>query len=272
MSNVIKSTRIKKGEKCKLAQKKEETSAEELTEGQAERYSPSSVKKAKQDLKSEIEAKRKAILNQAQKEAKQIKEKAQKEAKEIKEEIKKEAKEKAKKEANKLKEKAEEKGYQEGLKQGREDGRQEVLKQFKDFYEQLKQESTRLDEYVKREFSQLSDELINLAVQISERILRQKLKFDKESLKDIVTAALRQANGESQVEIRVNPEDIKFLEEKKEELLAVNGAIQKINLIPDGEIELGGCIVETDFGGIDATVSSQLEAIEDELMEVTHNE
>ena len=45
----------------------------------------------------------------------------------------------------------------------------------------------------------------------------------------------------------------------------VNG----INIIEDSTVDKGGCIVETDFGAIDARISSQLAELETKIMEVS---
>ena len=45
----------------------------------------------------------------------------------------------------------------------------------------------------------------------------------------------------------------------------VNG----ISVIEDSSVDKGGCIVETDFGAIDARISSQLAELESKIMEIS---
>ena len=40
-------------------------------------------------------------------------------------------------------------------------------------------------------------------------------------------------------------------------------------ILEDSSVEKGGCIVETDFGAIDARISSQLTELENKILEVS---
>ena len=51
-----------------------------------------------------------------------------------------------------------------------------------------------------------------------------------------------------------------------------NNSFEKVKIITDESIKVGGCIIETNFGGVDATVLSQLEEIETELLDVDSDE
>ena len=45
--------------------------------------------------------------------------------------------------------------------------------------------------------------------------------------------------------------------------------IKGIVVLEDSSVEKGGCIVETDFGAIDARISSQLNELEEKIMEIS---
>ena len=40
-------------------------------------------------------------------------------------------------------------------------------------------------------------------------------------------------------------------------------------MLEDSSVERGGCIVETDFGAIDARISSQLAELEEKILEIS---
>ena len=42
-----------------------------------------------------------------------------------------------------------------------------------------------------------------------------------------------------------------------------------ITVLEDSSVEKGGCIVETDFGAIDARISSQLTELENKILDVS---
>ncbi len=45
--------------------------------------------------------------------------------------------------------------------------------------------------------------------------------------------------------------------------------IKGITVIEDSSVDKGGCIVETDFGAIDARISSQLSELESKILEIS---
>ena len=44
-------------------------------------------------------------------------------------------------------------------------------------------------------------------------------------------------------------------------------SIKNITVAEDSSVEKGGCIIETDFGAIDARISSQLNELEQKILE-----
>jgi len=46
-------------------------------------------------------------------------------------------------------------------------------------------------------------------------------------------------------------------------------SIKNITVAEDSSVEKGGCIVETDFGAIDARISSQLNELEQKILEIS---
>ena len=45
--------------------------------------------------------------------------------------------------------------------------------------------------------------------------------------------------------------------------------IKNISVVEDSSVEKGGCIVETDFGAIDARISSQLNELETQILNIS---
>ena len=45
--------------------------------------------------------------------------------------------------------------------------------------------------------------------------------------------------------------------------------VKSITVVEDTTVDLGGCIIETDFGEIDARISSQLNEIQHKVLEMT---
>jgi flagellar assembly protein FliH len=44
--------------------------------------------------------------------------------------------------------------------------------------------------------------------------------------------------------------------------------VKSVTVLEDSSVDRGGCIIETDFGQIDARISSQLHEIEEKIVEL----
>ena len=83
-----------------------------------------------------------------------------------------------------------------------------------------------------------------------------------------VVQALKKVKGRGDVTLRVNLADIKLTTEHTQDFIREVENIQNIHIVEDSSVEKGGCIVETDFGAIDARISSQLGELETQILNI----
>ncbi len=108
---------------------------------------------------------------------------------------------------------------------------------------------------------------VGLATAIAERIIQRELENRPELPLDFVRSALDLAAGKGRVVVRMNPNDYQTLKPKAEMVLdEFRRQNQEVELVVDAAIAPGGCRVDTEFGGIDQQVQSQLERIREELV------
>jgi flagellar biosynthesis/type III secretory pathway protein FliH len=65
--------------------------------------------------------------------------------------------------------------------------------------------------------------------------------------------------------LRINPDDLSFVEEWRPELFEKFKTLKSIVVNPDSTIQRGGCLLETPCGDIDARIETQLEIIGESL-------
>ncbi|AGB40627.1 flagellar biosynthesis/type III secretory pathway protein [Halobacteroides halobius DSM 5150] len=246
MSNVIKSNQVKSGKKFNF------TKAPQREQSQNESLANESKMQAEQ------------IVIEAKKEAEQIIDDAKEEARQIKQQAKQEVE--AKVEAAVAD--AKEEGYQAGFNQGQAKAQDEVTDRVNHLIDNINAEVNKVSKLLDKELSTYKVEMIQLAIAISKRVIRQELTLNSKAVKAIVEDTLSLIDDDTGIKVRVNPSDLEVLDGAQEELVVANGRLDTIQLVADQSIELGGCIIETDFGGIDATISSQLAEIENKLLEV----
>jgi len=73
------------------------------------------------------------------------------------------------------------------------------------------------------------------------------------------------------ITIRVNSEDFDYIENIKQGFAAKFRELHSIKLVSDLSIERGGCLLETQYGDIDARIGTQLEKIFQSLKDVYNN-
>jgi len=102
------------------------------------------------------------------------------------------------------------------------------------------------------------ENIVELALDIAEKIVAEHVKLNPETVTKIAKKALLLAVEREHIVIRVNSEDLEAMKKAKEDLMCAMDGIEKIELIADRRIRRGGCVIETNAGNIDAGIESQL--------------
>lgn len=106
---------------------------------------------------------------------------------------------------------------------------------------------------------------VRLAASIAERLVQRELSHSPEISLAWIREALELVTGESRVTLHLNPADFETLGERAQHLVGSLSKVGAANVLPDPEIQLGGCRVDTDFGSIDQQLSQKLKRIEEDL-------
>lgn len=109
-------------------------------------------------------------------------------------------------------------------------------------------------------------DLLQLALIVAKQIIKQEITLDRRILAQFVYEA---TNGitDNEIVICFNPDDYQKVADNRNSFLA--GVEEKINVTikSDQTVSLGGCIVETQSGVVDARIETQLENVFARLME-----
>ena len=112
---------------------------------------------------------------------------------------------------------------------------------------------------------QWEQKALNLATGIAEKIIQSELHNRPEIVLNQVRGALSLTSPKQQLELKLNPLDLEIIGSSMDQLLTSLGRIGNTAIVPDENIERGGCLVLTEFGVIDNQIRSQLDRIEAEL-------
>ena len=160
---------------------------------------------------------------------------------------------------------ARQEGFDQGSSEGYDKGKAEVERLIERMHKVLEAVMQRREEILQDTETQIVELVILMA--------RKVIKILSENQKNVImantVAALRKVKTRGNVTLRVNIEDVKLTTAHAEEFIQHVENVQGITVQEDSAVEKGGCIVETDFGAIDARISSQLTELENKILEVS---
>jgi flagellar assembly protein FliH len=155
-------------------------------------------------------------------------------------------------------------GRDEGHVAGYQEGRTEAQRVIERFHVVLAKAIERRHEIIRES----EEQVVHLVLSIARKVV----KVISESHREVVIANIEQAltrlQQKSDVVVRVNLADLPLVTEQREELLQSAERAGKITIAEDTTIDPGGCVIETDFGEIDARIAAQLQEIEDRILEI----
>ena len=111
--------------------------------------------------------------------------------------------------------------------------------------------------------NRLEADLVTLALQIAKKIVAREVTIDREIALTLVKISLGKLHNRSVAEVHLNPEDFSFVQAHREKL-DFRGSLE---LVEDRSIPVGGCLIHTETGDIDARIESQFEEIAHGLLE-----
>lgn len=197
------------------------------------------------------------IKSQAQKEAQDIVEKAKAEAQDIISN--------AKIEEKSIFEKSKTDGFKAGHEEGYKAGNEEAQRLVERIHKMIEAVQAKRQEIL----DNTEQQIVNLVILIARKVVKIMSENQKSVIMSNVLQALKKVKGSGDVTLRVNLADVKLTTEHIKDFIRQVENIKNISVVEDSSVEKGGCIVETDFGAIDARISSQLNELETQILNIS---
>ncbi|HDY88388.1 MAG TPA: hypothetical protein ENH82_09805 [bacterium] len=161
-------------------------------------------------------------------------------------------------------------GYDKGFNDGKEKeyaDREDYLNEhFSDRFkvvEKLVGEARKKNE---KAFQGLEDNIIHLAINIAETIVHKNIETDPSIIIEIVTEAMSRLISSETIILKVSENDYQVIKEKYDKWLGMAGNVKEFNIEIDKRLISGDCFIETEGGIIDASISSRLDILAEELL------
>lgn len=169
-------------------------------------------------------------------------------------ELLKDALDKAKRQATDIKSKAQKEGYDSGYSEGFKKGEDAAREEFKPFLETIEGLISDLTSFRKGMYDKVEREMVEMVVSLAKKVIHFEFSTRDDAVQEMIRLAVKSVLDRESMVIKINPADKGYAESFRPELHHLFGEIKNITFEAHSGIERGGCVVETNFGVIDAQI------------------
>jgi len=174
----------------------------------------------------------------------------------------------AEEEARSLLSNSREEGYNEGYESGYLEGKNEA--------QSIIDEASEIKEFLDRRreslYKEAEEQIVDLVLSISKKVLGQELSQNKETLLSLVNQALQKCTFKNKLVLKISPSDFDFVKENKYRICKMVEGISDIDIVSDLSLPKGSCIVETPSGEINSSIEVQFNEIKKIFTYLLRNE
>lgn len=173
-----------------------------------------------------------------------------------------------------LKQQARLEGRKEGYAEGLEKGRREALRNLKadceDHARAFASELNAIVEVLQASIHQFyrnaEESLAGLALAIAARIVAREVETAPETALEIAKEAIAEVTHAESATVRVNPFQSEIVRAHAEQLRGLSPSLKNVQIVDDPSI-LGGCVIESTGGRIDASLEFRVRALLEAMLE-----
>jgi flagellar assembly protein FliH len=167
--------------------------------------------------------------------------------------------------AQELAQQAHEEGLSKGYEEGFAQGSQTALTEMQQTMQLALEKAQRIVTTAEQESVQLvidaERQIIEIALAVASKVLAREIEENPTTILPIVKEALQKVRDQDQIVIRVNPEDYEMVLMAKRDLQLMVGREHAVTLSADHIVPIGGCIIDTALGTVDARLDTKLELV-----------
>lgn len=168
---------------------------------------------------------------------------------------------------NVIQEEAFKQAYDLGLTEGRDRAFSETTAEIKLHLTRLDQICASLEVLKKGLLMQNEAHIVRTVLELTKRLTYAEVGDRKDRILPVLREAIDTAQTDENVIVRLSPEDYDYLTTLKERAEKEFEFIKKLKLEKSPEISVGGCIVDTNYGRVDATIEERIGKLWDVVTE-----
>ncbi len=159
---------------------------------------------------------------------------------------------------------SQEQGYAVGLEEGKQyviQEEQETIQQAKELLGEAYREKGKI-------IAEAEPFLVELSIEVAKKVVGAELAAAPEKILELVRQVLRRSRVHGQITLCVNHRYFSFMEEHRDQLLALLDGQAELAIYPDYTVHDEGCVIRTPLGSVDARIDTQLQEIKQVLLDI----
>lgn len=117
--------------------------------------------------------------------------------------------------------------------------------------------------------SQNEAHIVKLSFYMAKKIAMAEINEKPDYVLNVIRQAILLSQSEEQVTVRVPAVQFEFLEEVKKEANREFEFLKKVTFEPNDDMTIGGCVIQTNYGEVDARLEERVQSLWDKVLEVT---
>ncbi|MEI7542213.1 MAG: FliH/SctL family protein [bacterium] len=156
-------------------------------------------------------------------------------------------------------------GFEKGYFEGLEKGKAETNRKYMSLINAL----TAITEMALSEKQKIikntEDDIVNLAIDIAQKVVGKELVDNKEIVVKFVTDAIKMLENKEKIIIYCNPEDLEIIKLHRNDFVKLTDINETLHILPDDMLERGECRLESDSEIVDTDINYQFGEIKKKL-------
>ena len=155
----------------------------------------------------------------------------------------------------------EKESYEKGFVQGEKDGFEVGQRRLEPMIHQFENILLELERQQKDLYRIYEKEMLQLALSMGKKLFHDGVLFHEEAIIATLQEAFQQVIDRKRIVVHLHPMDHQYLLNHPGGFPFLHEEGEGVRIIVDSSISRGGCLLETSFGEIDATLESQFDEI-----------
>ncbi|MED5353938.1 MAG: FliH/SctL family protein, partial [Nitrospinota bacterium] len=141
-------------------------------------------------------------------------------------------------------------------------GKDAAKEEFSPFLNTTQELIKELSEFRKEMYEKVEREMVEMVLKLSKKVIHFEFSRREDAVQDMIRLAVQSVLDRESMVIKIHPTDKEYAESFRPELLHMFSEIKNITFVANSGVARGGCVVETNFGVIDARIEKLEEQID----------